>query len=204
MATSTPDWDARFAAEGYLFGTAPNEFLRANAHLIPPGGRVLCIADGEGRNGVHLAQLGFDVESFDGSPVAVEKARRLAAERGVTLTAEVAGLDDWTWPPDRYDAVAAIFVQFSPPDMRRRMWARILRTLRPGGLLLCEGYGVEQLKHRTGGPPDPAHLYTEALLREELAGYDVETVREYEADVDEGPAHSGLSALVDVIARRPA
>ncbi|MGD9572814.1 MAG: class I SAM-dependent methyltransferase [Thermoleophilia bacterium] len=203
MSTATPDWDARFARDEYIFGTAPNAFLAAQAHRIPPGGRVLCVADGEGRNGVHLAQLGYAVESFDGSAVAVEKARRLAAERGVEVAAEVAGLDDWAWPPDRYDAVAAIFVQFSPPDMRRRMWARILETLKPGGLMLCEGYGVEQLRYRTGGPPDPAHLYTEALLREELAGYEVESIRAYEADVDEGPAHSGLSALVDAIARRP-
>lgn len=198
-----PDWDARFAGDGYLFGTAPNAFLAAHAHLIAPGGRVLCVADGEGRNGVWLAARGYVVESFDGSPVAVAKAGRLAAERGVEVRAEVATLDDWDWPRGRYDAVAAIFVQFAPPPMRRRMWARILAALRPGGLLLSEGYGLGQLAHGTGGPRTPANLYSAALLHEELAAFAVASIREYEAEVDEGPAHSGLSALVDAVARRP-
>jgi SAM-dependent methyltransferase len=201
-----PDWDARYAREGYLFGTEPNTFLVSCRDLLPPGARVLCVADGEGRNGVWLAEQGFAVDSFDASPVAVAKARRLAAERGVEVQLGVASVDDWPWPEDAYDAVAAIFVQFSPPDMRRRMFANVLRALRPGGLLLLEGYSLAQLAHGTGGPRIPDQLYTEDQLRAELppAGFAIETLRAYEEVLDEGPQHSGLSAVIDVVARRPA
>lgn len=197
-----PDWDARYSREGYLFGTEPNRFLARCRPLLPEGGRVLCVADGEGRNGVWLAGQGFAVDAFDPSPVAVAKARRLAAVRGVALSLAVADVDGWAWPADRYDAVAAIFVQFAPPEMRRRMFGRIHRALRPGGLLLLEGYGRDQLRFGTGGPRVPDQLYTEEALREELAGFAIERLDAYVAEVQEGPAHSGTSALIDVVARR--
>lgn len=200
---AAPDWDARFAGEGYLFGTEPNRFLVSCRDLIPGGGRVLCVADGEGRNSVWLAEQGFQVDAFDASPVGVAKARRLAQERGVEVQLDIAGVDDWPWPEDAYDAVAAIFIQFAPPVMRRRMFDRIAAALRPGGLLLLEGYGLGQLAHRTGGPPIPDQLYTEEKLRSELAGFTIERLDSYEAVVEEGPAHSGLSAVIDVVARRP-
>ncbi len=198
-----PDWDARYSREGFLFGTEPNAFLAAHRDLIPAGGRVLCVADGEGRNSVWLAAQGLSVDAFDASPVGVAKARRLAAERGVQVRMAVASVDDWPWPEGGYDAVAAIFVQFAPPAMRQRMFARILRALRPGGVLLLEGYSLGQLAHRTGGPRIPEQLYTEEQLREELSAFVIDTVRAYEEGLDEGPQHSGLSALVDVVARRP-
>jgi SAM-dependent methyltransferase len=198
-----PDWDARFSAEGYLFGTAPNQFLASCRELIGTSGRVLCVADGEGRNGVWLAEQGLDVEAFDGSPVGVAKARRLAAARGVTARFEVGDVDGWDWPEEAYDVVVAIYIQFSPPAQRRRVFARIGRALRPGGLLLLEGYRVEQLAYGTGGPKIPDQLYTEAQLRDELSAFELEEVRSYDAVIDEGAAHSGLSAVIDVIARRP-
>jgi 2-polyprenyl-3-methyl-5-hydroxy-6-metoxy-1,4-benzoquinol methylase len=198
-----PDWDARFSREDYLFGTAPNEFLVRTRDLIPPGGRVLSVADGEGRNSTWLAQQGFAVDAFDGSPVGVAKAERLAAERGVSVSHEVARVDGWRWPGERYDAVVAIFIQFSPPTERRRVFADIHRALRPGGLLLLEGYSLAQLAHGTGGPRVPDQLYTEQQLRAELAAFSIEALREYEAEIHEGPAHSGFSAVIDVVARRP-
>ena len=198
----TPDWDARFAGEDYLFGTEPNRFLVSCRALMGEGGRVLCVADGEGRNSVWLATQGFQVDAFDASPVGVAKARRLAAERGASVHFDVADADAWHWPEQAYDAVAAIFIQFAPPPMRRRIFARIERALRPGGLLLLEGYRVEQLAYDTGGPRVPEQLYTEAQLRSELSAFALEAVLSYDAVVDEGPVHSGMSALIDVIARR--
>ncbi len=199
-----PDWDARFASEGYLFGTEPNRFLASCRDLIGPSGRVLCVADGEGRNSVWLAAQGLDVEAFDASPVGVAKAERLAAGRGVSVRYQVADVDGWDWPEEAYDVVVAIYVQFSPPAQRRRVFGRIERALRPGGLFLLEGYRLEQLAHGTGGPRIPDQLYTEPQLRAELAAFTLEEVRSYDAVIDEGPAHSGLSAVIDVIARRPA
>lgn len=198
-----PPWDDRYAGDEYLFGTEANRFLVASRSLLGDGGRALCVADGEGRNSVWLASEGFAVDAFDPSPVAVEKARRLAAERAVSVRFTVADADSWHWPESWYDVVAAIFVQFAPPDLRRRMFDRIARTLQPGGLLLLEGYRVEQLAYGTGGPRSLAHLYTEQQLRTELSALELQQVRSYDELVEEGIGHFGMSALIDVVARRP-
>ena len=201
---SKPDWNTRYAQSDHLFGTAPNAFLRHEAHRLAPGSRVLCIADGEGRNGLWLAEQGHRVTSFDASTVAVEKARAWARSREVTIDAHLSGVDDWDWTADGFDAVVAIFVQFADPAMRTRLFAGMWRTLKPGGLLLVEGYTPKQLDHRTGGPGDVAHLYTDAMMRDLLPAADVLLLRSYEAVIEEGPAHSGLSGLLDLVARRPA
>ena len=196
-------WDERFAGEAYRFGTEPNRFLVSCRELIGESGRVLCVADGEGRNSVWLAGQGLDVEAFDTSPVGVAKAERLADDRGVHVNFQVADADGWDWPEDAYDVVVAIYIQFAPPEMRRRIFGRIARALRPGGLFLLEGYRTEQLAYGTGGPKVLDQLYTEPQLRSELSMFAIEEIRSYDADIDEGPAHSGLSAVIDVIARRP-
>jgi SAM-dependent methyltransferase len=202
-ARTPADWDRRFSGEGYLFGTEPNRFLVSCADLLREGDRALCVADGEGRNSVWLAGRGLTVDAFDVSPVGVAKARLLAAERGVSVDYSVAAADEWPWPEGAYDVVVAIFIQFAPPALRRRMFGWIGRALRPGGLLLLEGYRIEQLEYRTGGPGVAEQLYTEPQLRAELAGLTIERLDSYDEVVDEGPAHSGMSALVDVVARRP-
>ena len=195
-------WDERFAGEEYRFGTEPNQFLVSCRGLLGESGRVLCVADGEGRNSVWLAGQGFDVDAFDTSPVGVAKAERLAAERGVSVRFHVSDADGWDWPEGAYDAVAAIYIQFAPPDMRRRIFGYIARALRPGGLLLLEGYRAEQLAYGTGGPKVRDQLYTEVQLRNELTDFTIDEVRSYDAAIDEGSAHSGMSAVIDVIARR--
>lgn len=199
-------WDDRYAGDDYLFGTEPNQFLAACRDLL--GGadltltRVLCVADGEGRNSVWLAGQGCRVDAFDPSSVAVAKARRLAERQGVTVDFTVADADSWDWPEATYDVVAAIFIQFADPVLRRRIYDRIARALKPGGALLLEGYTVDQLQYGTGGPRSPDHLYTEEQLRAELGAFVIEQLRAYHASVEEGPGHSGMSALVDVVARR--
>jgi len=196
-------WNQRYAgAEGYLFGQEPNRFLASEAHRLKPRQRVLCLADGEGRNGTFLAGLGLDVLSVDLSPVALAKARKLAAERGVSLKFEEANLATWDWPVDAFDALVAIFIQFAGPDLRSRIFRNIEACLRPGGLLLLEGYRPEQLAYGTGGPPNAENLYTEDLLREAFAGMQVLSLRAYDAAIEEGTAHKGMSALIDMVARK--
>lgn len=195
-------WNQRFAADGYLFGTAPNEWLREHAGLWSAGQRVLCVADGEGRNSVWLAQRGLQVEAFDIAEVGVAKARQLAAERGVTVDHQVADCDGFAWPEAHYDGVAAIFVQFADPALRERLFRRMADSLKPGGTLLLQGYTPRQLDYRTGGPPLVSHLYTPELLREAFAAMDIVELREYDADVAEGSAHCGRSALIGLVARR--
>ena len=203
--TPPPDlerWNTRFTAEDYVFGTAPNAFLAREAHRLAPGASVLAVADGEGRNGVFLAARGMDVLSLDFSPKAREKAERLARERGVTLGFETADLRHWAWPKAAYDAVVAIFIQFATPEFRPRLFASMLAALKPGGLLFLEGYRVEQLAYKTGGPSDIAHLYDEAMLREAFADAEILLLSAEDRDLSEGEGHRGRSAVIDLIARR--
>lgn len=196
-------WNQRFDTEDYVFGTAPNAFLERQRPLLRPGRRALALADGEGRNGVWLAEQGLDVLSTDFSPVALAKARRLAAARGVALCTEVADLAHWDWPPDRFDAVAAIFIQFAGPALRAAIFAGIVRTLAPDGLLLLQGYRPEQLDYRTGGPPHAENMYTAAMLRAAFAGLEILHIEEHDSEIAEGAGHRGMSALVDMVARKP-
>jgi SAM-dependent methyltransferase len=195
-------WNQRFAAPGFLFGAEPNGWLREHAAVWSPGGRVLCVADGEGRNSVWLAEQGLQVEAFDIAATGVAKARALATQRGVAVRYAVAGCDDYAWPEAACDGVAAIFVQFADPALRERLFDRMVRALKPGGWLVLQGYTPKQLEYRTGGPPVASHLYTEPLLREAFRGLDIEHLRAYEAELAEGSGHCGRSALIGLVARR--
>jgi len=196
-------WDERYSTDAYIFGTAPNVFLASQAALIRPGMRALAIADGEGRNGVWLAGQGVQVHAIDVSPVALEKARKLAAERGVTLDFELADVLGWNWPQAAYDLVAAIFIQFAPPPERERIIEGIRRSLKPGGLLILQGYTPKQIEFATGGPPHAANMYTAGLLRDWFNDWDILHLHEHESFISEGSHHHGMSALIDLVARKP-
>jgi 2-polyprenyl-3-methyl-5-hydroxy-6-metoxy-1,4-benzoquinol methylase len=202
FANPRETWDARFSRDDYIFGTAPNAFLAAQRQRLQPGQRALCVADGEGRNSVWLAQQGLRVTAFDISPRGVDKARTLARRCGVTVDFHVAAVEDWDWTAQAFDVVPAIFVQFAPPAVRERMFAGMLQTLRPGGWLLLQGYTPRQLEYRTGGPPCAEHLYTAELLRQAFAGHEIVELREHDAVLDEGTQHAGMSALIDCVVRR--
>ena len=192
-------WETRFGAEGYLFGTAPNAFLAAQRARLPTRGRALSVADGEGRNGVWLAEQGLDVVSLDFSPTAQAKARKLAASRGVTITTERVDLATWTWPTDAYHVIAVIFAQPLDRDM---LFAGVSRALKPGGLLLLEGYTPKQLTYGTGGPSDIERLYTRAMIERGFAGFSEVIINEYDAEIYEGDGHGGMSAVIDLIATK--
>lgn len=195
-------WDSRYDRPDYLFGTAPAAFLAHHADVLPPASRVLCVADGEGRNSVHLAELGHDVTAFDQSSVALGKARALADMRGVTVTFTQSGIEDWDWSQP-YDAVLGVFIQFIGPDGRTQLFADMARAIRPGGLLLLHGYAPRQVGYGTGGPSAAANMYTLDLLRDNFAGWDVMHAADYDADISEGVGHSGRSGLIDFVARKP-
>ena len=195
-------WEKRYGAPGYLFGTAPNAFIKRKAGLLRRGQKALTIADGEGRNGVFLAECGLDVTAFDFSPNALAKARELAKQRGVTMRIEQADLYNYPWPNAQYDVVAGVFFQFCPPPERAKVFAGMRQTLKPGGLLLLEGYRPEQLKYKTGGPSEVENLYTRALLEESFAGFASLEIEEYDAEVQEGSGHGGMSALIDLVGRK--
>lgn len=196
-------WDERFEGSDYLFGEQPNAYLASKQALLTKGGRALCVADGEGRNSVWLAEQGMRVQAFDFSPAAVTKAQQLAARRKVVVEFEVAELFGWNWTPSTYDLVAAIFIQFAAPAERERLFPLLVQTLKPGGMLILQGYRPEQLNYGTGGPPEPDHLYTEGLMRSLLRGMVILEMRSYDEAVDEGRGHSGMSALLGIVARKP-
>jgi len=192
-------WEKRFSAPGYHFGTEPNVFLRSQGHLLRPGQSALAVADGEGRNGVWLAQQGLDVLSVDFSPTALRKAEALAAARGVRLRTEQADIETWTWPREAFDVVVGIFVQFPTPAGQARMFEGMKCALKPGGLLLIEGYGPRQLEYATGGAKGLARLGTPERLRAAFADFASLDIREYDAMTSEGDAHVGMAALVDLV-----
>ncbi len=196
-------WDERYSGEAFLFGTAPAAFLKAQAHLLMPGQNALSVADGEGRNSVFLAEQGLAVTAMDASPVGVDKARRLAAERGVSVDFHVADILSWDWTPDSYDVVVAVFIQFLAPDARSAVFEGMKRTLRSGGRLLLHGYRPEQVDYGTGGPPYRENMYTIDLLRQAFGDMSIERLAAYDAVIEEGAGHSGLSALIDLVAKKP-
>ena len=195
-------WNQRYGTtEGYLFGTLPNAFLLSQQHLLKPGARCLALADGEGRNGVWLAEQGLRVLSVDSSTVALNKARKLAVQRGVEVEFEQADLLHWDWGKHRFDVVVAIFIQFALPEQRVQLFENIRHCLKPGGLLLLQGYTPRQLEYRTGGPSQAENLYTESMLRDAFSEWDILYLREHDDFISEGSAHHGMSALIDMVAR---
>ncbi len=198
-------WSARYRdiGEEFLFGTAPNKFLAAQADYFADGMSVLSVADGEGRNAVWLAEQGCRVTATEISPVALEKAAKLAHGRHVAVEFVQADVLEWTWPEEAFDAVVAIFVQFANPAERAVLFEGMKAVVKPGGLLLLHGYTPKQLDYRTGGPGAVENLYTEAMLRDAFAGWEILTLREHEDELLEGRAHAGRSALIDLVARKP-
>jgi hypothetical protein len=195
------NWDERYgAAQEYVFGTAPNDFLAACARLIPPG-PVLCLAEGEGRNAVFLAERGHTVTAMDQSAVGMAKAQQLARARGVSITTLVSDIGAYRIAPEAWSGIVSIFAHF-PVALRRAVHAQVVAGLRPGGVFITELYTPAQLAFGTGGPKDPALLASLAPMREELAGLELLVAHEMERDVIEGGAHTGRAAVVQVAARR--
>ena len=192
-------WQGRFSVPEYLFGTAPNVFLAARKDLLPKRGRALAVSDGEGRNGVWLAEQGLDVLSIDFSPLAQAKARALAQARGVAITTELVDLAQFDWPEAAFDVVVDIFTQFFGPAGRAAKFAGIRKALKAGGLLLQQGYRPEQIAYATGGPKQVENMYTRALLEREFASFSRLQIDEYDVEMHEGSAHGGMSAVIDLV-----
>lgn len=190
-------WDSRYSNEAYFFGTQPNDFLASVVNQIPDG-RVLCIGDGEGRNGVFLAQHGYAVTSVDASQVGLAKTQRLAAERGVSITTIHADLNDFVITPNTWDAVVAIFVHL-PQPLRTNVHQAIVAGLVSGGVVVLEAYTPKQIEYGTGGPPNVELMMQLSALRDEFAGLNFVVAHEIERDIHEGTRHAGKSAVVQLL-----
>lgn len=194
-------WDERFGGAAFVYGTEPNRWLASRASSIVPRGRVLSLGEGEGRNAVWLAQQGFQVEAVDGSAVGLEKAQRLAAERGIAIRTRLLDLAQFQPDPDPFDAVVLIFLHLAP-SLRKAVHLAAVQSLRPGGAVIMEAFNSAQVKFASGGPRQPEMLYTVDLLRSDFPGVTWDVLDEVEADLDEGPLHRGRAALVHGLGRR--
>jgi SAM-dependent methyltransferase len=197
---SSQFWDERYRADDYAYGREPNEFLREQAARIPRGS-VLCLAEGEGRNAVFLAGLGYEVTALDFSVEGLRKTERLARELGVEVTTLFADLAEYHPGAQSFTGIVAIFAHL-PPPVRQRVHAWVAGALSPGGVFILEAYRPEQLAFDTGGPRDPSLLMTLASLNQELTGLATVIGREVEREVHEGQFHSGRSATVQLVATR--
>jgi len=193
-------WDERYSNDEYAYGTEPNDFVLEHFNKIPAG-KVLCLAEGEGRNAVYLAQNGYDITAVDASSVGLQKAQRLAEEKGVKIHTIVSDLGDYHIEPGSLEGIVSIFCHL-PKSIRRTLHREVVAGLKPGGILLLEAYTPSQLRHGTGGPATDELTMTLAELKQELIGLELLLAQEIERDVIEGLYHTGRGAVVQVIGRK--
>jgi len=197
-------WEERYSGfDDYVFGTAPAQFLLDHDQYLTAGHTALAVADGEGRNSVYMAQKGLSVSALEFAPTAISRAHALAKAKGVSLDIRQTDVLRDPWPAQTYDLVAGIFIQFVGPDDRRIQFQRMKEATKPGGLVMLHGYTPEQLEFGTGGPPFRENMYTDVILRAAFVGWEILECRAYEREVQEGRGHSGMSALIDFVARKP-
>ena len=200
---ATQFWNERFDKKEFIFGKEPNEYLVDQAsQYLKPKSSVLCIADGEGRNGVWLAKQGMQVTGFDVSDIALAKANQFAVDNNVNIQYSLCDTDGFDWQVNAYDAVVGIFIQFADPEMRARIFRQVHQTLKPGGLFILQGYTPKQLEYKTGGPSLIEYLYTEEMIRELSQGFEILELECYEKELSEGARHTGMSALLGMVAKK--
>mgnify|MGYP003332794475 FL=1 len=198
-------WNERYDTDEFIFGIEPNRYLKSVAlKYLKPGGQVLCVADGEGRNSVWLAQQGCHVAAFDLSPNAIRKAQQLSKQLGVKVEYQLSDCESFDWSENAYDSVVAIFIQFYGPEMRAELFRKMIASLKPGGVLILQGYTPKQLEYKTGGPSQIENLYTEDIVKDLLQRLKIQEMVLTDEVISEGQAHDGISALMGVVAVKPA
>ena len=210
MATGPPGastWDDKYGDDNiFAYGTEPNEFLQQTMQTmikdLPVGAKSLLLADGEGRNGVFLAQQGHEVTSVDFSPAGLKKAEKLAQQKGVSITTICADLADYEFGAEQWDCIVGIFCHI-PPPVRSRVLSCIPASLKPGGVFVLECYTPDQLKYKTGGPSSAEWCYSSQMLTEALGEkLSIQQNEELVRDVVEGTLHSGTAAVVQFVGRK--
>lgn len=196
-----PQWDERFTQEGFFYGKEPNDFLRENFTVFSPKGKILCLAEGEGRNAVFLAGKGFEVTAMDGSGEGLKKTHHLAQEKNVTVTTEAGDLVDYQMGEEKWDGIVSIWCHL-PKTIWKAMLLRVTQALKPGGIFLLESYTPQQIGLGTGGPSNEDWMATIEELKAVFTSFTLLHAKELKREIHEGKAHNGLSAVVQFIARR--
>jgi len=193
-------WDERFSSLEYIYGTEPNDFLVSVASKIPQG-KVLCLADGEGRNGTYLASLGCKVVAVDGSSVGLAKAQKLAQAKQVEITTIHADLADFVIEPQTWDGIVSIFCHL-PSELRAKVYSQVAQGLKPNGVFILESFAPEQLQYNTGGPKNIDMLPALATLQQELGDLQWEIARDIERELSEGRHHHGSAAVIQILGKK--
>lgn len=199
-------WDNRYSESGYAYGDTPNEYFAKTLGKLKIG-KALFPAEGEGRNAVYAAKLGWNVHAFDQSIAGKEKALSLSGEQGVKIHYEVCGFDDADYPASSFDLVVLIFAHF-PPNVRSAYHAKAISWLKPGGWVILEGFSKDHLSYnsvnpRAGGPRDEAFLFSESELKEDFFDLIIHEFDELNVHLEEGKYHSGESAVIRLLAQKP-
>jgi 2-polyprenyl-3-methyl-5-hydroxy-6-metoxy-1,4-benzoquinol methylase len=198
-------WDQMFTGDVYRYGKEPNAFVAEQlpAHALQ-GGRVLCVGDGEGRNGVWCASQGFDTVAMEPSSAGVARIRSLAAEKGVTLTVLQDLMPSSQVTPGSFDAVVLSFIHV-PPSARSAFHAACVAALKPGGVIVLEAFTPAQIHNsrKSGGPAAVDMMFTADLLAADFAALELVLLAEQTVMLSEGPGHSGDADVVRLVARLP-
>jgi len=194
-------WDERYNTDSYFYGTEPNDFLKESVKALPIKGQVLCLAEGEGRNAVYLAEQGFDVTAMDGSPVGLEKLKSLASKKNVQVKTIVSDLADFEIEANKWDAIVSIWCHI-PSSLRAKIHGDVIKGLKQNGVFVLEAYHPRQLNYKTGGPPTTDLLMTVDALKSELSGLKFEVLHDIDREIHEGVGHNGKSAVVQALARK--
>lgn len=195
------NWDDRYSEPGFAYGTEPNEFLASVVGTLPQG-KILSLAEGEGRNAVYLASLGYEVTGVDVSEVGLRKAQALAAERGVTITTIHADLGTFEIGTEQWDGVIAYYCHV-PSAIRIALHRAAVHGLKPGGVFLLEAFSKDQLTYGTGGPQSLDMLMSLDDVKMELAGLEFRHAVQLEREVREGNRHTGLASVIQIVGIKP-
>ncbi|MDG1732924.1 MAG: class I SAM-dependent methyltransferase [Thalassotalea sp.] len=192
-------WDKEYDREEYVYGKLPNDFLKSHYQAIPKG-KVLLLAEGEGRNAVFLAKLGYNVTAVDISSVGLKKAEKLAKENDVVIETICADLATFDLGDNKWDGIVSIYCHL-PLALRQSLYKRIERAIKPSGVFFLEGYTPEQLNYKTGGPPVASMMITKETLVNELPNLVFSHLETLERVVNEGINHNGLGAVIQAIGK---
>jgi ubiquinone/menaquinone biosynthesis C-methylase UbiE len=195
-------WNERYSEEDYAYGQHPNEFLSQTLSSYTPA-KILFPAEGEGRNAVYAAQLGWEVTAFDVSQSGQQKAFRLAQERHVNIQYQVGELSELYFASQSFDAIALIFAHF-PADQKSELHQQLFRLLKPGGVVILEAFSkahldIQAKNPQVGGPKSIGMLHSVEEIRNDFEGCTFLQLAEDKVILNEGKYHNGESSVIRVI-----
>ncbi len=194
-------WDERYAREEYIYGIEPNNFLKEQLALLKPG-RILFPAEGEGRNAVYAASLGWQTDAFDQSVEGQKKALKLAAQKSVAIHFTIQSLSDWNPEAEKYNCIALIFVHL-PEALRQQVHKSAIKALKPGGTLILEAFTINQLPRASGGPKNAELLFTREMISTDFKNLSILKLTETQVQLNEGPLHQGIADVIQLTGNKP-